>query len=843
MLLAHREIDSNGNILEQNLTTHLFRTGDRAGDIGRTIGLEEFMRLAGYLHDCGKADRFFQDLIRGRTKRKVNHSSAGGKILDDYIRMDEELTALKNSKLKFQYFQECLTYILFSHHGLYDLIVYGTSEYTTYQRLRYDESEEYHYHEDVVPFVQIMDQEMVDRGKKSITDLIKNAYLEFEMIYLKLKKLVQKNSKSDKRKEEKAYYISCLTRLCLSILKEADIYDSANAFLKSKQRIWKEEEQLLVWKHAYKHVEDMYHKYESNPNPSRLNQYRNEIAVEVKRAAFERKDGIFKLELPTGAGKTKAGMRYALVNANQYKKSRVVYVTAYLSVLEQNAGEIKNILKMEEAVLEHHSNMIEEKKTSDNEGDEEEYSLSAYLKDSWEQPVILTTMVQFLNTLYKDKASNIRRFCKLINSVIIMDEVQSLPMKVVSNLNLMMNFMKEIMKCNIVHCTATQPAFDSEILNYPVYYGDKEDKHVQITEQDWRRKDCFERVDFYNLTGVQAQEVLSTEELSELITEQLQVYDSCLVILNTKKAVLKLYDFLEKTQEAEIIYLTTNLCAAHRLDIISELKKKLLHNRKNKDKECHKLICISTQLVEAGVDLDFDIVYRSLAGIDSLIQCAGRCNREGKLEREGNSIRGKLFIMKYREENLSKLQDIKEAANASEYAIRTYYEKSEDTDSLLRMETLQKPYFEKYYASNLGKLDYNDAKRGSNMVEELGMNLKGRAEYFTREHSEKRPVMFQAFRTAAENFQLIEEGTTGIIVSYHNQELLDRLEEAVNEKSYGEIKVLLQQLQRYTINVYLSEEMMPFLVEYKEYNVYFLLKQYYNENKGILITELADLII
>ena len=147
--------------------------------------------------------------------------------------------------------------------------------------------------------------------------------------------------------------------------------------------------------------------------------------------------------MPTGAGKTKTSLRYALTNAKNYNRKRIFYITAFLSVLEQNANEIKNIISNDTIVLEHHSNiLLEERKDDEQFKYDVEHRMLSYLKESWEAPIILTTMVQFCNTLFKGQASQIRRFCKLIDSVIIIDEVQSLPLKAIYNFNLMMNFMK-----------------------------------------------------------------------------------------------------------------------------------------------------------------------------------------------------------------------------------------------------------------------------------------------------------------------------------------------------------------------------------------------------------------
>ncbi|NLC44482.1 MAG: CRISPR-associated endonuclease Cas3'', partial [Clostridiales bacterium] len=177
-ILAHWGLDIDGNEMKQTLESHLYVTGKLAGEIGQHVGMASFMKLTGYLHDLGKADRIFQVYIRGKTKRHVNHSSAGGRILNDFILSDSDLTNLKHSKLKFAYFQELLTYIILAHHGLYDLIPYGSTEYKTYQRLRYDEDGDYHYGEDVVPFVHLLEEELKMNGEKTFIPLIQEAYQE-----------------------------------------------------------------------------------------------------------------------------------------------------------------------------------------------------------------------------------------------------------------------------------------------------------------------------------------------------------------------------------------------------------------------------------------------------------------------------------------------------------------------------------------------------------------------------------------------------------------------------------------------------------------------------------------
>ena len=234
MLLAHREENNDGNVLEQPLEEHLYEVGKRAGQIGREISLEAFMKLAGYLHDTGKSDRNFQNYIQRQTKRQVNHSSAGGRILEDFINSDQELCRLKSGR-KFRYFQEILTYVIFAHHGLFDHFINDNTIHNTCLRFHYDENDIYYYKEDVLPFVQSFDIRLQEKGEKPLSELIIAAYEEFTLVYSNILNLSAKNSDKERQGEEKEYYIACLTRLCLSILKEGDIYDSANAFHHPKQ--------------------------------------------------------------------------------------------------------------------------------------------------------------------------------------------------------------------------------------------------------------------------------------------------------------------------------------------------------------------------------------------------------------------------------------------------------------------------------------------------------------------------------------------------------------------------------------------------------------------------------
>ncbi|TAH64686.1 MAG: hypothetical protein EWM47_12105, partial [Anaerolineaceae bacterium] len=322
--------------------------------------------------------------------------------------------------------------------------------------------------------------------------------------------------------------------------------------------------------------------------------------------------------------------------------------------------------------------------------------------------------------------------------------------------------------------------------------------------------------------------------------------NSCLIVLNTKKAVKTLYEnFSIEMPDVKVIYLTTNLCAAHRLEIIQEIKSFLIKNRNNKSQK--KLICISTQLIEAGVDLDFDCVYRSMAGIDSLVQCAGRCNREGKLSINGRYIRGRIYIINYEIENLGNLRDIKHTVDTSEEAIRSM--KIVDEDAEISLDPIKSYCFNKYYKQNEQRLYYWNTKTNENMIEQLSVNLSLRTEHRQLYHIKYPYQLAQSFRTAADTFELIQQDTVGIIVHYKNDELIEQLYLAINNRDSYAISLLLKKLQRTTVNVYYNEKLKPYVSNilsnecgYKDGQILLLGKHHYDDHMGIVTEGLEDLI-
>jgi len=445
-------------------------------------------------------------------------------------------------------------------------------------------------------------------------------------------------------------------------LKNADILDTINAYGLLIEPLKDEEKQKL----NESYLEAIERKYRSFSHPTtRLNEIRSQIGERVKSRGEKDSTGIYRLDLPTGAGKTNLSMRYAFHQLVDQNKSRFFYITPFLSVLEQNASEIRKVIG-EVGVLEHHSNVV--KQTDDN--DEKEAAMSNYLIESWDSQTILTSMVQFFQTLFKTKSANIRRFSSLANSVLILDEVQSLPIEVTTLFNLTMNFLNKVMNTTIILCTATQPAYDSTAIKHKLSYGGKYGEAADIAELTHDEKEVFSRTELRKFD-----ENNQHSNLSDLVEFVLGNDESILAIFNTKKTVDKFYMMLEGLTDRPIYQLSTNMCAQHRLDIISEIKQHL--------KKGIPIICISTQLIEAGVDIDFNRVIRSYAGVDSIVQASGRCNREGK--RDKGQVT--LVNLTNEEENILSLKEIKAKKDATEYILHKI-------SSPIEMSLLNRDFFE-----------------------------------------------------------------------------------------------------------------------------------------------------
>ena len=792
MILAHK--DNRGN--KQSLEKHSFNVAVQARESAQVIEQGDILFLFGLFHDLGKANTAFQDKLEMYPNKHVDHSSAGARYLFQKIQ-----TFLKDSFIQTKdriLFQEISAYVISAHHGMYDIPLQDEgiqAERFAFNKLRHriiggiaNEP----YQKDILPFAQKLEDELSAYGYRDLNDLIEKAFGNYQQAWSKL-------SCSDE--SEKEYYSGCFIRMYLSFLKNADILDTINAYGLLIEPLKDEEKQKL----NESYLEAIERKYESFSHPTTsLNEIRSQIGERVKSRGEKDSTGIYRLDLPTGAGKTNLSMRYAFHQLVDQNKSRFFYITPFLSVLEQNASEIRKVIG-EVGVLEHHSNVV--KQTADN--DEKEAAMSDYLIESWDSQTVLTSMVQFFQTLFKTKSANIRRFSSLANSVLILDEVQSLPIEVTTLFNLTMNFLNKVMNTTIILCTATQPAYDSTAIKHKLSYGGKNGEATDIVELTHDEKEVFSRTELRKFD-----ENNQHSNLSDLVDFVLENDESILAIFNTKKTVDKLYMMFEGLTDRPIYQLSTNMCAQHRLDIISEIKQHL--------KKGIPIICISTQLIEAGVDIDFNRVIRSYAGVDSIVQASGRCNREGK--RDKGQVT--LVNLTTEEENLSHLKEIKAKKDATEYILHKI-------SSPIEMSLLNRDFFEYYYANNQGSMDY-PLSHGESVYDYLSINSY-------QDRNNFKGKLKQAFKTAGLKMNLINNDTIGVLVPYRDAiEKLLVLEELCeydypSVEDYQTIKALLKELQPYTVNVRKHNQVLEATKPYFNGQIQILSDGYYDDKKGITL--------
>lgn len=792
MILAHK--DNRGN--KQSLEKHSFNVAVQARESAQVIEQGDILFLLGLFHDLGKANTAFQDKLEMYPNKHVDHSSAGARYLFQKIQ-----TFLKDSFIQTKdriLFQEISAYVISAHHGMYDIPLQDEgiqAERFAFNKLRHRIIEgiaNEPYQKDILPFAQELEDELNTYGYRDLNDLIEKAFANYQQAWSKI-------SWSDE--SEKEYYSGCFIRMYLSFLKNADILDTINAYGLLIETLKDEEKQKL----NESYLEAIERKYRSFSHPTtRLNEIRSHIGERVKSRGEQDSTGIYRLDLPTGAGKTNLSMRYAFHQLVDQNKSRFFYITPFLSVLEQNASEIRKVIG-EVGVLEHHSNVV--KQTADN--DEKESAMSDYLIESWDSQTVLTSMVQFFQTLFKTKSANIRRFSSLANSVLILDEVQSLPIEVTTLFNLTMNFLNKVMNTTIILCTATQPAYDSTAIKHKLSYGGKNGEATDIVELTHDEKEVFSRTELRKFD-----ENNQYSNLSDLVDFVLGNDESILAVFNTKKTVDKFYMMLEGLTDRPIYQLSTNMCAQHRLDIILEIKQHL--------KKGIPIICISTQLIEAGVDIDFNRVIRSYAGVDSIVQASGRCNREGK--RDKGQVT--LVNLTNEEENILSLKEIKAKKDAAECILHKI-------SSPIEMSLLNRDFFEYYYANNQGSMDY-PLSHGESVYDYLSINSY-------QDRNNFKGKLKQAFKTAGLKMNLINNDTIGVLVPYRDAiEKLLVLEELCeydypSVEDYQTIKALLKELQPYTVNVRMHDQVLEATKSYLNGQIQILSDGYYDEKKGITL--------
>ena len=758
--IAHiREIDQE----VQSVSVHLLEVKELAESYGEKIGVKHLAGLAGVLHDLGKYTNEFREYIieavsnpNSPPKRgSVDHSTAGGKLLYGLFHTGREINKFKGMVA------EIVGNAIISHHGYLQDYLNPDLESNYLNRVRDKELPEFDMTQQVF-FENVM-------SRADFLNYVDKAAIELES-YL---------SKGNISLWEQQ--LMFLTKFIFSSLIDAD---RTNTRLfeenKTQQQINHHEELFdLYYERLMAKIQSLKEQPDAN---TPINLLRSEMSDQCDKFA-EEPSGIYTLSIPTGGGKTLASLRYALKHTNLYKKKRIIYIVPYTTIIEQNAEEVRKILKDEVNILEHHSNIIADV-NDDDENQDGIMSVQQKLKlakDNWDSPIIFTTMVQFLNVFYAKGSSNIRRLHNLSEAVIIFDEVQKVPISCVSLFNQALNFLKSYCYSSIVLCTATQPALDF------VEHKLEINTDAEIIDNLDHVIDSFKRVEVIDFA---TNETYNNAKLSEFIKGKMSDVQSVLVILNTKSIVKDLYNqLIDANIEIPIYHLSTALCAAHRNQILTEVKQHL--------KDGNKIICLSTQLIEAGVDVSFDCVIRSLAGLDSIAQAAGRCNRHGEKDIQ------QVYVIDHEDENLDYLKEIKAGKEIARKILLDIKRNPTDHGGHILSHLAMEKYFKEFYTAFESDLNYSIPKLGKEMTELLVANKK-KSSYYQAYLSNKKgglPLfLVNSYKTAAEHFHAINNPTTSVIVPYEEGKYI--ITELNGKGSITELTYLLQKSQQYTINLY-----------------------------------------
>lgn len=732
MFAAHISADSRR---EQSVQEHCRNTAELCAGYCKIVGAENIGRLAGLLHDAGKLCNDFDNYIRGISRfsrGEIDHSYAGAK----YITENTDKVHAGVSRL--------IARVIISHHGLHDWVDENCKDYFNI-RIANDKN-----------YGQIKQNILLTIGADEFDELLKKAADEYRALCQKIKNI-------SKTPTDCAFYLGLLERFLESALIDADRTDTASFMDDVEYPEYSAVPEL--WQSMKNNMEKKLAEFSERTDV--ISEQRKSISDRC--ADFAKNDvKICRLIVPTGGGKTLSSLRFAIEYCLEHGMEKIVYTAPFMSILEQNGAEIKSIAG-EDNLIEHHSNALAEK--SDNTEELSDYELHT---ERWDKPVIATTMVQFLNALFLGKSASVRRFHRIAKSVIIIDEVQSIPLKCLNMFDLAVNFLSHICGAAVVLCTATQPVTDD--VRHPMLMDENESMtgDYQADFEVFRRTEIIPDINPYGY---------SYEEAADFCADKFTTAGDLLVIVNTKSSALKMYDLIRNRcgNDADVVHLSTNMCPQHRRDKIKAIRK-LLGEKK-------PVICVTTQLIEAGVDISFRCVVRSLAGLDSAVQAAGRCNRHG----ESIDVRP-VYLIKLKEEKLGNLKEISTAQDITQHMA----ESGEYTD--ISSPEAVSDYFVKLYQYEKDKLSYS-VPVNETLVNYLSLNKK-RYEMLP----DPKPCSkfeSQAFKTAGKLFQVIDENTRDVIVPYNEEaeEIISRL-----ENSNENISVLLRKAQKYTVSIYIGTE-------------------------------------
>ncbi|OFO27088.1 CRISPR-associated helicase/endonuclease Cas3 [Neisseria sp. HMSC056A03] len=815
--IAHvRKVDGQPQFLQ----THLTETAEIAKSLAAKLDLDQAGELLGLMHDFGKYSRKFQKYIHDETGlfnpdlddeestpngSKVDHSTAGAQWVYRELRKFGAAQGIG------ELFGQMLGLCIASHHGE-GLIDCLDGEGNAVWKKRFEKEDELTHLAECEQNADKAVQQKADElaGENLIRSLLKA-----------VKPILSDSRINEKTKE---FYLGCLTRFLFSCLIDADRINSSD-FEREAQKEVRRLTEKPDWQPAIDKLEAKLAGFE---NRYPIDEIRRRISDDCLKRAID-SQGIYTLTVPTGGGKTLASLRYALHHAQKHNLDRIIYIIPYTSIIDQNAQAVREILG-EDWVLEHHSNLEPEKQSWQDK----------LLSENWDKPIVFTTMVQFLDAWFGGGTRGARHIHPMINSVLIFDEIQTLPVKCVHLFCNVLNWLTTFGKSTAILCTATQPLLgESGLRNFP------EDKMESIAscgllrlpenaEIMGKHQDLDKLFADLSRVEIRFNEKAggwNVEEAGTFLLKQFQTTQSCLFIVNTKKWAQELYQYCQRQNvpPEALFHLSTHQCVAHRKVIFDTIKARL-ENKKT-------VICISTQLIEAGVDISMACVIRALGGLDSIAQAAGRCNRHG--EKKG---KGQVWVLNLQEQDFTRiLPDIQAGKNHAERVFRDFA-----GQDILQPEAMKR-YFEYYFYQRSDEMSYSvkNSATGS-LLDWLSDNKNnpGGNININNRRTGKIQLLMQSFKSAGRAFQAIDAPTHAVIVPYgEGEELIAKL---CGEWSPQEMHRTLQKAQRYSVNVFPNvwdklqkENALHETIESS--GIYYLNERYYNDEFGLSLDETSEM--
>lgn len=667
---------------EHELEDHLMEVGQLAARFAEPFGSSDWACLAGLWHDLGKYRTAFQEYIRSASGYEAHIETAPGRVdhsTAGAIHALDKLGAIRG---------RILAYLIAGHHA-------GLADWEG---------------DTVGPVLapRLQKRQLLDESlAQAIPETIRNP--------------APPGSKPAQGTDP-ALWI----RMLFSCLVDADFLDT-EAFMDppraERRQGYPTLTELLSCFEA--HMQGLTTEVSDTP----VNRIRARILARCEQQATQ-PPGLFSLSVPTGGGKTLSSLAFALRHAITHGRRRIIYVIPYTSIIEQTADVFRDIFG--DAVLEHHSNLDSDRETP----------RSRLACENWEAPIIVTTAVQFFESLFAARTSRVRKLHNIVDAVVILDEAQLLPPDFLTPILHVIDQLRTHYGVSFVLSTATQPALHPQQSFDWRFKGLTDIREIMDSPEQLHH-------DLKRITVRTPDDLLSGISWEEL-AEELQQHPSVLCIVDRRDDCRELFRLMPKGA----LHLSGLMCGQHRSEVIAIIKQRI------KDRDPVRVI--STQLIEAGVDVDFPVVYRALAGLDSIAQAAGRCNREGLMDGPGRVV---VFV-------------------PPRPAPVGHLRQAQDCGRQLLGKALDDPLAPEHFTSFFQQLYWMKGDAGLDRHDIQGL-LKA-----------NRDLMF-SFRSAADRFRIIDDSQQApVIVRYGaSSDLIRQLENSEPERW------LLRKLQRYVVNL------------------------------------------